>query len=123
MMGSESSGSPGVAVTEVFEAIKSCCSKEVVQIVNGVFEIHLSGKEPGVWYLDLKNNEGSVGSGSFPGGEVGCTLIMDSEDFVRMFQGHLNPLQLSMLDRLEIKGHKILAMHLQKFMGKVKSKL
>ncbi|XP_068675913.1 hydroxysteroid dehydrogenase-like protein 2 [Montipora foliosa] len=123
MMGSESSGSPGVAVTEVFEAIKSCCSKEVVQIVNGVFEIHLSGKEPGVWYLDLKDNEGSVGSGSFPGGEVGCTLIMDSEDFVRMFQGHLNPLQLSMLDRLEIKGHKILAMHLQKLMGKVKSKL
>ncbi|XP_068728313.1 hydroxysteroid dehydrogenase-like protein 2 [Montipora capricornis] len=123
IMGSDSSGSPGIAVTEVFEAIKSCCSKEVVQIVNGVFEIHLSGKEPGVWYLDLKDNEGRVGSGSFPGGEVGCTLIMDSEDFVRMFQGHLNPLQLSMLDRLEIKGHKILAMHLQKLMGKVKSKL
>ena len=66
---------------------------------------------------------GSVGSGKYPGGEVGCTMIMDSEDFVRMFQGHLNPLQLSMLDRLEIKGHKVLALHIPRLMGKVKSKL
>lgn len=123
MMGTETSESPVEGVAEVFEALKSCCNKEVVQMVNAVFEFQLTGKEPGVWYLDLKDNEGSVGSGKYPGGEVGCTMIMDSEDFVRMFQGHLNPLQLSMLDRLEIKGHKVLALHIPRLMGKVKSKL
>ncbi|KAK2569765.1 Hydroxysteroid dehydrogenase-like protein 2 [Acropora cervicornis] len=111
--------SPIAGVAEVFEALKSCCNKEVVQMVNAVFEFQLTGKEPGVWYLDLKDNEGSVGSGKYPGGEVGCTMIMDSEDFVRMFQGHLNPLQLSMLDRLEIKGHKVLALHIPRLMGKL----
>lgn len=58
MMGIETSESPIEGVAEVFEAIKSCCNKEVVQVVNAAFEFQLTGKEPGVWYLDLKDNEG-----------------------------------------------------------------
>lgn len=58
MMGTETSESPVAGVAEVFKALKSCCNKEVVQMVNAVFEFQLTGKEPGVWYLDLKDNEG-----------------------------------------------------------------
>ena len=51
-------GSQGGGVAGLFETIKSLCNEELVKSVNGVFEFHLEGKEPGVWYLDLKNNSG-----------------------------------------------------------------
>lgn len=51
-------GSPGGGVAQTFETIKSSCDKELVKSVNGVFEFHLEGKEPGKWYLDLKNDAG-----------------------------------------------------------------
>ena len=53
-----SQGSSGGGVAQTFEIIKSVCSAELVDTVKGVFEFHLEGKEPGVWYLDLKNNSG-----------------------------------------------------------------
>ena len=40
--------------------MKSFCKKELVQGVKGVFEFHLTGKEPGVWHLDFKNNAGEL---------------------------------------------------------------
>ena len=46
------------SVSEVFEIVHGLCNEELVQSINGIFEFHLSGKEPGVWYLDLKNNSG-----------------------------------------------------------------
>ena len=46
------------SVSEVFEKVHSLCNEELVQSINGIFEFHLSGKEPGVWYLDLKNSSG-----------------------------------------------------------------
>lgn len=52
----QGSGAGGVAA--LFETIKSLCDKELVNTVNGVFEFHLTGSEPGVWYLDLKNDAG-----------------------------------------------------------------
>lgn len=110
-------------VAEVIDTIKSSCNEEIVRTVNGVFEFHLSGKEPGVWYLDAKKNTGSVGGGSFPGGDADCIMILDSGDFVRMFQGQLNPMQALMLEKLEVRGNKVLALKLEKLMGKVKSKL
>lgn len=51
-------GSPGGGVEGLFETMKSLCNEELVKSVNGVFEFHLEGKEPGVWYLDLKNDAG-----------------------------------------------------------------
>ena len=45
-------------VAKTFEVLAGTCSKELVDSVKGVFEFHLEGKEPGVWYLDLKNDSG-----------------------------------------------------------------
>lgn len=55
---SAAQGSQAEGVAGLFDTIKSLCNEELVKSVNGVFEFHLEGKEPGVWYLDLKNNSG-----------------------------------------------------------------
>ena len=66
---------------------------------------------------------GSSGSGSYPGGEAGCTMILDSDDFVALFMGQLNPTQTFMGGKLKVKGDMMVAMKLEKLMGQMKSKL
>ena len=66
------------SVSEVFEKVHSLCNKELVQSINGIFEFHLSGKEPGVWYLDLKN---SSGIWKF------CSLVVFQEPFLSNHEG------------------------------------
>ena len=58
MTQSASQGSSGEGVAQIFDKIKSLGDEELVRSVNGVFEFHLEGKEPGVWFVDLKNNSG-----------------------------------------------------------------
>ncbi|XP_020604794.1 hydroxysteroid dehydrogenase-like protein 2 [Orbicella faveolata] len=120
---SAAQGSQAEGVAGLFDTIKSLCNEELVKSVNGVFEFHLEGKEPGVWYLDLKNNSGSSGSGSYPGGGASCTMTLDSDDFVALFKGQLNPTQAFMAGKLKIKGDMMVAMKLEKLMGQMKSKL
>ena len=66
------------SVSEVFEMVHSLCNEELVQSINGIFEFHLSGKEPGVWYLDLKNNSGIW---KF------CSLVVFQEPFLSSDDG------------------------------------
>ena len=71
--------------------------------------------------MDLKNLPGNVGQGAPSSADV--TMIMDSEDFVKMFQGSLKPTAAFMSGKLKIKGDMGKAMKLEKLMGAVKSKL
>ena len=50
-------------------------------------------------------------------------MILDSEDFVKMFKGELNPTQAFMVGQLKIKGDMMIAMKLEKLMKTMKSKL
>ena len=67
---------------------------------------------------------GSVCSGSFQGGEVDCTMTVDSEDFVKLFMGRLNPAQAYLRGQIQIKGSQARFLKLEKqLMKKMKSKL
>lgn len=46
------------------------------------------GKEEGIWHLDLKNGNGSYGSGESKS-PADATLTMDSKNFFDMFSGNL----------------------------------
>jgi len=67
---------------------------------------------------------GSVCSGSFQGGEVHSTMTVDSEDFVKLFMGRLNPAQAYLRGQIQIKGSQARFLKLEKqLMEKMKSKL
>ena len=67
---------------------------------------------------------GRVSSGSFQGGEVDSTMTVDSEDFVRLFMGQLNPAQAYLRGQIQIQGSQARFMKLEKqLMEKMKSKL
>lgn len=116
-------GNSAEGVDGIFDIIKSLCNKQLVNEVRGVFEFHLTGKEEGVWYIDLQNDAGSAGKGSYPGGKANCTMTLGSDDFVKMFKGQMNPTQAFMGGKLKIKGDMMMAMKFEKMMGAMKSKL
>ena len=67
---------------------------------------------------------GSVSSGSFQGGEVDSTMTVDSEDFVRLFMGQLNPAQAYLRGQIHIQGSQTRIMKLEKqLLEKMKSNL
>ena len=74
-------------------------------------------------FMFLVLSTGSSGSGSYPGGDASCTMTLDSDDFVSLFRGQLNPTQAFMGGKLKIKGDMMMAMKLEKLMGQMKSKL
>ncbi|XP_016097803.1 hydroxysteroid dehydrogenase-like protein 2 [Sinocyclocheilus grahami] len=80
------------------------------------------GDHAGVWYIDLKNDAGSAGSGE-PPVKADVVMTLDSSDFIKMFGGKLKPTMAFMSGKLKIKGDMGLAMKLDKMMGMIKPKL
>lgn len=109
-------------VAKVFDTIMALSSADIVQKTNAVFAFDVTGAEQGKWYLDLKNGSGSAGKGESPV-PADATLIMDSKDFVKMFQGKLKATAAFMTGKLKIRGDMGKAMKLEKLMGKMQSKL
>jgi len=56
------------------------------------------------WYLDMKNDNGSVGQGDPPSGKAQCTFKMSKNDFQSMFAGKLKPTAAFMGGKLKIQG-------------------
>ncbi|XP_045158567.1 hydroxysteroid dehydrogenase-like protein 2 [Mercenaria mercenaria] len=120
--GESSKEAQGGETFQVFKQLEDMMTDDLVKSVGGVFKFDLKGAEEGVWFLDLKNGSGSVGQGE-PPSDPGCTMILDSGDFCKMFGGKLKPTSAFMMGKLKIKGDMALAMKLEKLMGKMRSNL
>lgn len=119
----EDASAPGKGqVDQLFKTIMAVTNEEIVKKTNAVFAFEVKGAEEGHWYLDLKNGAGSAGKGESPS-PADATLIMDSQDFVKMFQGKLKATAAFMTGKLKIKGDMGKAMKLEKLMGSLQSKL
>lgn len=73
-------------VEQVFKTITAMANEELVKKTNAVYAFEVRGEEEGTWYLDLKNGSGSAGRG-LPPTPADATLVMDGQDFVKMFKG------------------------------------
>ena len=82
----------------------------------------ISGDDTGVWFIDLKNGNGSVGKGE-PQNKADVTVTLKSENFQKMFAGKLSPTTAFMSGKLKIKGDTGLALKLDKIIGKARAKL
>uniref|UniRef100_A0A672L9K9 Hydroxysteroid dehydrogenase-like protein 2 n=1 Tax=Sinocyclocheilus grahami TaxID=75366 RepID=A0A672L9K9_SINGR len=103
-------------------AFKRILSPDIVKTTEAVYRFDLSGEHAGVWYIDLKNDAGSAGSGD-PPTKADVIMTLDSADFIKMFGGRLKPTMAFMSGKLKIKGDMGLAIKLEKMMAMMKSKL
>lgn len=110
-------------IAGIFDMIKGVLNPDLVNTTKGVYKFDLSGEHAGVWYLDLKNDAGSLGPGE-PVSAADVVMSMDSADFVKMFTGKLKPTMAFMSGKLKIKGDMSLAIKMEKMMSLMnKSKL
>uniref|UniRef100_W5K7W1 Hydroxysteroid dehydrogenase-like protein 2 n=1 Tax=Astyanax mexicanus TaxID=7994 RepID=W5K7W1_ASTMX len=70
-------------IGETFNTMKGSLNAELVKTTQG-------REHPGVWYLDLKNGSGSMGSGE-PPSKADVLMNLDSDTFIKMFKGSLKP--------------------------------
>uniref|UniRef100_A0A8C1QNG8 Hydroxysteroid dehydrogenase-like protein 2 n=2 Tax=Cyprinus carpio TaxID=7962 RepID=A0A8C1QNG8_CYPCA len=109
-------------ISDMFNIIRGILSPDIVKTTQGVYRFDLSGEHAGVWYIDLKNDAGSAGSGD-PPVKADVVMALDSADFIKMFGGKLKPTMAFMSGKLKIKGDMGLAIKLEKMMAMMKSKL
>ncbi|XP_043105724.1 hydroxysteroid dehydrogenase-like protein 2 isoform X1 [Puntigrus tetrazona] len=109
-------------ISDLFNKIRGILSPDVVKTTQAVYRFDLTGEHAGVWYIDLKNDAGSAGSGE-PPVNADVVMTLDSSDFIKMFGGTLKPTMAFMSGKLKIKGDMGLAIKLEKMMVMMKSKL
>ncbi|CAL8089078.1 unnamed protein product [Orchesella dallaii] len=114
------SGAGGAgAVSGVLKQIEGFLTPELVKSINAVFQFDVKGSEEGVYYLDMKNGNGSVGQ-TAPPSKSDCTIAVSGEDFIKLFSGKLSPTSAYMMGKIKIKGDMTKAMALDKLLGKLK---
>ena len=107
------------SISPIFDSIKALLNPDIVQRIGGVYVFQLKGKEPGTWFLDLKNGGGATGSGDAGDVKPDVVMTMTSDNFAKMFTGKLKPTTAYMSGRLKIQGDLTLAMKLEKLMKKI----
>ncbi|KAM4710262.1 hydroxysteroid dehydrogenase-like protein 2 isoform 1-T2 [Discoglossus pictus] len=107
------------SLESTFELISKYINEDTVKHTHGIYQFVLSGSDDGQWYLDLKNDKGSVGRGSST--HADAVIHMSSDDFVKMFAGKLKPTMAFMSGKMKIKGDLSMALKLEKLMHRITS--
>lgn len=110
-------------VSSSMNSLKKLLSSDLVSKTNGVYAFKITDASVSDWYLDLKNGDGDLASGKYPGGKENVTMTMNSDVFNKMVSGSLKPTAAFMTGKLKIKGDMGLAMKLEKIMLSLKAKL
>ncbi|XP_056288664.1 hydroxysteroid dehydrogenase-like protein 2 [Pseudoliparis swirei] len=113
-----SSSSSGGPIEATFNVIRGVINEDVVKLTQAIYQFDLSGQNEGVWFLDLKSGAGRAGQGA-PPVKADVVMTMDSGDFRKMFAGKLKPTLAFMSGKLQIKGDMVLALKLEKLMGRM----
>ena len=81
--------------------------------LNAVYQFNVTGDEEGSWFIDLK--EGAVGAGTH--NDADCTVTIDTQDFIDLYNGDVQGAMLFMGGKLQIDGNMGLALKLGEIMG------
>lgn len=87
-------------------------TKEKAQKINASFLFDIAGEH---WLVDLTKEDGWVKKSN---GEAQCTItIKDSDDWVKLAAGKLNPTMAFMQGKIRVKGDMSLALKLQSLLS------
>jgi putative sterol carrier protein len=102
-------------LADVRKALKNMSSSADMDKLKGMeatILFDISGKDAGVWTVEVHDGEVTVEEGKVGSPEV--TVEASSEDLVALIKGDLNPMAAFMQGRLKVKGDMSVAMKMQK---------
>ena len=102
-----------LTIADLMSKMPSAFVPEKAQGLNAVLQFKFSGSEPGDWYAELKDGTVTVQQGAHPNPKM--TLSADSDDYIKLFTGQLDPMQAFMAGKLKLEGDLNLAMKMTQF--------
>jgi len=97
---------------QIVEAMPGFLIPEKAGSTSGVIEFDLSGENAGKWWLKIHDGKAESGKGD-PPEPAKVTLSANSEDWVKIMSGKMDPVSSYMSGKLKIKGDMGLAMKMQ----------
>lgn len=104
-------------ISQIFDSIQTQITPEAVKNTQAIYLFKVKGVEDGVWFVDLKNGQGSVGKGK-PEGKPDVTISMDYKSLLDLFSGTWKPSAAFMTGK--VRGSLEAAMNLEKFVANLK---
>lgn len=96
----------------VFDEMKARLTKEKAKKINASFLFDIAGEH---WLVDLTKEDNWVQKAN---GEAMCTItVKDSDDWVKLASGKLNPTMAFMQGKIRVKGDMALALKLQSLLS------
>src|SRR5512133_2802418 len=102
-----------LTVADLMSKMPGAFIPEKAQGLDVVLQFKFSGAEPGDWYAAIKDGKVEVKQGAHPNPKM--TLAADSEDYIKLFTGQLDPMQAFMAGKLKLTGDLNLAMKMTQF--------
>ena len=97
---------------EYFEKMPASYQKDLGAKLNCVYQFDLGGDGGGLFFVQIKAGELTVGEGAKPDPDV--TLVASAKDYVDIAEGRLNEMLALATGRFKIKGNMLMAMKLNK---------
>lgn len=102
-----------LTVVDLMTKMPSAFVPEKAMGLDVVLQFKFSGSEPGEWYAVIKDGQVTVQQGAHPSPKM--TLSADSDDYIKLFTGQLDPMQAFMAGKLKLTGDLNLAMKMTQF--------
>ncbi len=102
-----------LTITDLMSKMPGAFVPEKAQGLDVTLQFKFSGAEPGEWYATIKDGKVDVQKGLHPAPKM--TLMADSDDYIALFTGKLDPMQAFMAGKLKLTGDLNLAMKMTQF--------
>jgi putative sterol carrier protein len=99
-----------ITVEKLMSRMPKAIRPEAAQGVDTVLQYHLTGSEPGEWYVTIKDGVCEVFKGVHDSPKM--TLSADSDDYIAIFTGKSNAMKAFMEGKLKLSGDLNMAMKL-----------
>ncbi len=102
-----------LTIVDLMSKMPSAFVPEKAAGLDVTLQFVFSGNEPGEWYAVIKDGKVEVQQGKHPSPKM--TLTADSDDYVKLFTGQLDPMAAFMAGKLKLSGDLNLAMKMTQF--------
>lgn len=102
-----------LTIADLMSKMPGAFVPEKAQGLDVVIQFKFTGNEPGNWYAAIKDGKVDVQQGEHPAPKM--TLAADSDDYIKLFTGQLDPMQAFMQGKLKLSGDLNLAMKMTQF--------
>ncbi len=103
-------------IADSFPALQAAFQPDRAAGVDKTIQFDFSGREPGTWHMHVHNDTMDYGQG--PAQNPSATISVDSDDWLNILNGALNPVTAFMGGKLKVAGDMGLAMQFQNWFAR-----